>query len=194
MRMMSYRRELDCENGYFIANTDVCCWDVVPTPDNYKAPAIRVSNVPLEDGHIVSDIADYVSLNEFIEDGYVSAEFRENYVAALRGELKGWKLVAVNIRPNTSPYLIFVSDNFEWCEMLYINQAPQLRVMFEVEKENEVFDRYLLEMSDQGHGMHILKVTEYHEHGRYEIVFDGIHGKEKSPNSNWEYVYVTEYR
>ena len=194
MRMMSYRRELDCENGYFIANTDVCCWDVVPTPDSYKAPAIRVSNVPLEDGHIVSDIAGYVSFNEFTENEYVSAEFRGNYVAALRGELKGWKLVAVNIRPNTSPCLIFVSDSFKWCEMLYIDQAPQLRVMFEVKRENEVFDKYLLEMSDQGHGMHILKVTEYYEYGRCEIVFNGMYNGERSPDSKWEYVYVTEYR
>lgn len=195
MRTMCYRREIDREDGYFIANVGTVSWDALPTPANKKGPAIRVSNAALENGRIAADVADYARLNEFTEDEYASPEFRENYIKALRGELEGWKLVGINICPGGCPCLIFVSDDFDGCEMLYIERAPWLQVVFEVDREDGGTDKYLLKMSDEGNGRYFMSVVEYYEHGTTETIFEGGYRKiPECPDKGWYYAYVIESR
>lgn len=192
MRAMTYRIELDADNGYVISNADES-WEVMPTQKNFTHPPIKVSNAPFQ-GQIECNIDDYVKLSGAYED--TDAYFRENYLKALHGEDEDWWLVAVSIgRCNIT--MLFANRVTHEYELLRVLPAPFLRVWLTTQQEDGSADRYLLTWveADSSGERYSLRVMEYGPHGRRMVHFDrGVGYDAKCPDPHWEYAYVTEYR
>lgn len=84
---------LDNEHGYTITNGE-SDWDKMPSEENFQNPPIKLEN--LWRGYKLEDL---IECNEGDEDLPVSADFLENYKAALRGESSDWHLIGVSIMP-----------------------------------------------------------------------------------------------
>lgn len=192
MRKMSYRREMYCEDRYLITNADREGLDAddLPTYENRINPGIRACNTPRKDGAIITDMADYAQLNITLEDDEITPEFRDNYIKILRGELPGWKLFRIELHPGGDPCFNFVNEDSGADEHLFIERAPGLRIAFEVDREDGCTDRYLLVVERKS-----MILTEYYDHGRCEITFDGIPLCTDGINSEeYSYIYIAEYR
>jgi hypothetical protein len=195
MRMMSHRITLDSSDGYIIANAEVG-WEAMPSPANFEAPAIRVSNEPL-DGKIVGNIDDCISKESL--GGIDDLDFKIHYIDALHGELDGWKLIGVRINMDDIT-LLFTCESTYRIEFLHINSAPWLHLRIEAPTYDGSIDAYLVEMSTDvasttGEQIRFLKVTEYEPKGRREIIFE--HGNlfhTECSDSDYRYAYVIEYR
>lgn len=195
MRMMYHRITLDSSDGYIITNAEVG-WEAMPAPANYEAPAIRVSNEPL-DGKVVGNVDDCISKESF--DEITAPDFKANYIQALHGELNDWKLIGVRISRNDIT-LFFACESTYNIEFIHINSAPWLRLRIEAPTYNGSIDTYLVEMSTDvtsttGEQTHFMKVTEYEPKGRREIIFEnGNSFQTECLDSHWNYAYVIEYR
>jgi len=193
MRAMTYRIELDAENGYVISNTNEASWESLPCRESFSHPPIKVSNAPMESGRVVGNIDDYAEPDW---DGSDS-DFLKNYLKALHGESDDWRLVAVSIDRDGAT-LLFGNEETGSIEFLHIRHTHHLRVWFDVYRESGSFDRYLFTMWEEAHGEKTyrrVRVTEYTPSGRREIVF--IRGNDcdaECPDPHWRYAYVTEYR
>lgn len=190
MRAMTYRIELDREDGYVISNADAS-WESLPAQDSFNHPPIKVSNAPLDGKWLVGDIDDYVELS-----GPDEGTFQE-YIKALHGESAEWCLIAVSINRNGAT-LLFGNKETHDTEFLYIHHANYLRVWFDVYRESGSFDRYLFIMSEDVCGEETrinVRVTEYTPSARREIAFNrGVSYDAECPDPHYVYAYVTEYR
>lgn len=193
--MMSHRITLDSSDGYIIANAEVG-WEAMPSPANFEATAIQVSNEPLN-GEIVGNIDDCISKESL--DGIDDPDFKIHYIDALHGELDGWKLIGVRINMDDIT-LLFACESTYRIEFLHINSVPWLHLRIEAPTYDGSIDIYLVEMSTDvasttGEQIRFLKVTEYEPKGRREIIFEnGNLFQLECPNSHWRYAHVIEYR
>lgn len=190
MRTMTYRIELNHENGYVISNADVS-WEALPGQQNISQPSIRVSNAPLTTGQIIANIDDYVELDD---DSEIDTSFQKNYLKALHGEIDDWLLIAVRIQ-QVGVTLFFANKFTGTSEYLYIWSAPYLRVWFDICNAADIVERYLLEISEDENGKcRLLRVTEYDNRKKREIIFNrSVSSDARCPDEQWEYAYVTEY-
>ena len=191
MHVMSYRIELDQEDGYVISNADAS-WESLPVRDSFNHPPIKVSNALLDGKWLVGDVDDYVELSGPDDD-----TFQEEYLKALHGESEDWCLIAVSI-DRIGATLLFGNKETHDIEFLYIHHANYLRVWFDVYRESGSFDRYLFTMSEDvcGEGTRTnVRVMEYTPSARREIVFNrGVSYDVECPDTHYVYAYVTEYR
>ena len=190
MRTMTYRIELERDDGYMISNADVS-WEGMPERENFTHAPIKVSNAPWENGQIVANVDDYVELGSDYED--TDPYFRDNYLKALHEKSRDWKLIGVRI-DSLGATLLFGNRATHRIEFLYIGAAPFLRVWFDVQRADGSTDRYLLRITEAGNERRAVRVTEYFSGGRREIAFNrGGDFDAKCPDTNWAYAYVTEY-
>lgn len=118
----------------------------------------------------------------------------DNYIKILRGELPEWKLFNVELYPGLDPCFEFINEESGIKEHLFIGRVAGLQIMFEIDRADGYTDKYLLQVERGGScdGTSMV-LTEYHCHGRYEIVFDGIGLCGRNSNDEqWKYVYATE--
>lgn len=193
MRIMSFRREMYCEDRHIITNVPENYRGNTATFVGWKGSPIRVSNFPQKNGEIKADMTDYTELNIFATNEDTTPEFMENYIKILRGKLPGWKLFKVELHPGGDPCLNFINENSGAEEHLFIKRMPRLQIIFEIDRADGYTDKYLLEIEKGSHNGTSMVLTEYYSHGRYEIIFDGIPLCENnSDNMQWKYIYVTE--
>lgn len=187
---MTYRIELDQEDGYVISNADAS-WESLPVRDSFNHPPIKVSNAPLIGKQLVGNIDDYVELGEPKDD-----TFQEEYIKALHGESNIWYLIAVRINCHGAT-LLFGNKETHNTEHLYIQHADYLRVWLDVYRENGSFDRYLFTMSEdvrEEGAYRTVRVTEYTPSARREIAFSrGVSYDAECLDPHYVYAYVTEY-
>lgn len=190
MRSITYRIELDQDHGYVISNADAS-WESLPDQDSFNHPPIKVSNALLDDKWLVGNVDDCVELSDPDDD------FREEYLKALHGESENWRLIAVSVN-RAGATLLFGNKETNRIDFLHIQHASHLRVWFDVYREGDSFDRYLLRMSEDAYGDSTLKavdITEYAPSGRRVIAFNrGLDYDAECPDPHWVYAYVTEYR
>lgn len=179
MRMMSYKVRMEDCDKYLISNANVS-WNLMPQKENLRAPGIRIKDEPYPKGHTMCgqmiNTDDYIK--PFFSDDVLS-ECRDNYLQAVHGELKGWKLIAICIEKNHIE--LTVAKNEECCENFEITAAPYLRFSVEAPTFGGKTAQYLIEavMKDPN-GLDPSKnkaytrivVTEYDEFSERRIVFD----------------------
>jgi len=192
---MRYRIELDDADGegYILCNAKTT-WNAMPRPANLQRPSIRAKNVP-EYGGTVQDFASCVSLSDDLEG--INPEFRRNYLRILRGDLPNWVFGAVQITRRIITLAFFERESGAM-EFLYVDWVPSLKVLFEIDRENGGVDTYLVKTFADEEGpqkRHYLSVTEHDAYGERDIVFaTNVAGRSTTPDDNWPYAYVTEYR
>ena len=196
MRNMKYYLPLNKDEGYIIANTNVA-WDTMPTPESYRCPPIKITSVFLYDEAV--DLAPYVRLGWDFEDDLESeaeAEFEKNYALALRGELKGWKLVGIRVN-DILVTMMFAHQEADVYKVIYLCPPRQtLRIMLETERADGGTDRYLLTAFATDDQQEFIQVTEYGSFGCREICFTGFHTDSyptAEPGKAYFYVQVTEH-
>ena len=201
MRIMRYFIALAKEKGYVISNADTT-WDTIPTQKNLNNPPLRINSVTSASGK-PTDLAEHAEVgqvkleNVSPEFETEHANFEANYTLALRGELKGWKLVGVRVE-DFYISMIYAFREFHEYRFVYLSPGDEgIRIMFETERYDGGIDKYLLEAREEEGCCRYLQVTEYESRGYRELHFTAEQpNMYHNPDLDKEYSYieVIEYR
>ncbi len=202
MRTMSYRIELEKDDGYIIANSSDDL-DTIPTTESFFNPPLRIVDIGIRccvtDPDYILKLEDYLEVVD--SSDHVDEGFRQCYRKALYKETNGWRLIAIEIS-RFGVYFWFGNRESRRAELLRLKTEDDfyLRLMLHAPRSDGGTDQYLLARGDtvSSPGRYSLCVTEYNfdfHGGRREISFDrGVEHDKDHPDPEWEYAYVKEYR
>jgi len=107
VRILSYRLELDYDDGYVISNASPVfgCRNNTPAEMELSGIKMTILNLPDEQNTEVnaswsaeeSSLDEFLTQFEFVEDNWKNPEFRACYRRLLLGEETGWKLVHIKV-------------------------------------------------------------------------------------------------
>lgn len=205
MRMLPYKIQMEDGDRYTISNAVAVdtAFGLVPSKENFLAPAIHIKNEPFPKRHVmhgqVINIDDYIK-PFFSED--VLPEYKKNYIKAVHSKLKGWKLIAISIAKNHIELTVGKDENHY--ELLEITAAPYLRFSVEAPTFGGRTAKYLItaEMKDpngldssNNKAYTRIIVTEFEDFGERRIFFENNAPFDVEYTLNeWISVSVLEYR
>lgn len=97
MRTMSYKIAMGYADRYEISSTHDS-WDYISKKERENTPAIRIKSEPFPKGY--AKCGQVIDLDDYIEPCHIwrdEPELYDNYLKAIHGDLRGWKLITLKV-------------------------------------------------------------------------------------------------
>ena len=186
---------LSYKNGYTITNAPVD-FNMIPQPENFRHPAIKVCDVSSDDG------IDTVSIDESLTfpvapiEYPIDPKFRKLVRKALHGHSRFWKLIGLEIC-HVGVILTFgYKQDSSKHEIVCLYPPSGETICTEFETKHEKI-RLTMRAYSGGDSWHYIEVMEYSDDGtkNRKLVFNtgNCHPFAESPDDEFYDVLITEY-
>ncbi len=145
MRTMSYGITMRYFEGYEISAAHDS-WDYISKKERQNTPAVRIKSEPLPKGY--AKRGQVIDLDDYIEPHFLRSDvpkLYDNYLKAIHGNLKGWKLIEVKI--SRLRIELTVGDNKGDYYCFEITAAPHLYFSVEAPNLDGKTDKFIIEAS-----------------------------------------------
>lgn len=178
MRVFKYQMQFCMYEGYEISNADVY-WGEIPQKVNFECPSIRITDDSIDGGAginvkncLTADILGNGVNKDYL---YRNDVFFANHLPQLvRGELKKWKLIGINVSP-LSVRLGFANKEFPnelYTAQIEPNDGNVVHTLIEVERKNGSVVKYRLTVNREYPQIHQNIIKEEESLGYKKFVFD----------------------
>ncbi len=145
MRTMSYKIAMGYADRYEISSTHDS-WDYISKKERENTPAIRIKSEPFPKGY--AKCGQVIDLDDYIEPCHIwrdEPELYDNYLKAIHGDLRGWKLITLKVE-HMHIELAVGNDKGDY-RCFNITAAPHLYFSVEAPTFGGKTDRFIVEAS-----------------------------------------------
>lgn len=145
MRTMSYKITMRDFDKYEISSARDS-WDYISKKERENTPAVRIKSEPFPEGY--ARCGQVIDLDDYIEPHFLRSDvpkLYDNYLKAIHGDLKGWKLIAIKVR--RMHIELIVGNGKGNYNHFKITAAPHLYFSVEAPTFGGKTDRFIIEAS-----------------------------------------------